>query len=116
MVDVVEAVAQTFDRTPEEIAMSRGTLERRVIAYLAFEDGLIPLRKIARALGVTSAGGISNLVRRCRREMVDDEQQRELVDTCRNRMRRRPPEFAFPRMNPPVTARRYHRLASRSRR
>jgi putative transposase len=114
--DVVEAVAKTFDTTPDAIAESRGALERRVVAYIAFEDGLVPLRSIARRFGVTSAGGISNLVSRCRREMRLDGELREIVETCRERMRRRPPPFGFPRLNPPVTARRYHRSASRSRR
>jgi putative transposase len=107
--DVVTAVAQTFDTTADAIASSHGSLERSLVAYLAFEDGLVPWRAIARRLGVTSAGGISTLVSRCRRELERDQEMRELVETCRKRMRRRPPPFAFPRQNPPVTARRYHR-------
>ncbi len=114
--DVFEAVARTFDTTPETIAEGRGTDERRLVAYIAFEDGLIPLRRIAKGLGVTSAGGISNLVARCRRELANDPHVRELVEACRSGMRRRPPPFGFPRLNPSVTARRYHRAASQTRR
>ena len=114
--DVAEAVAKTFDVTPEAIAEGRGTLERRLVAYIAFEDGLIPLRRIAKQLGVTSAGGISTLVARCRRELVLDPVVRDLVEDCRKRMRRRPPPFGFPRLNPPLTARRYHRAHSRTSR
>ncbi|HYM62020.1 MAG TPA: hypothetical protein VEZ11_14155, partial [Thermoanaerobaculia bacterium] len=114
--DVIEAVAQTFDTTAEAIIRGRRSLERRLIAYMAFEDGLIPLRTIARRLGVTSAGGISSLAARCRRELPNDVELRQLVEICRKRTRRRPPPFGFPRVDPPITARRYHRLPSRSRR
>jgi putative transposase len=113
--DVVEAAAKVFNVTREEIARGRGTLERRIVAYIAFEDGLIPLRAIAKELGVTSAGGISNLVSRCRTDLVEDTTVRDLVEGCRNVMRRRPPPFGLPRINPPLTARRYHRAPSRTR-
>ena len=114
--DVVEAVTQTFDTTGEAIRRERGTLARRVIAYLAFEDGLVPLRRIARGLGVTSAGGISNLAARCRSELAQDADLCELIEACRGRMKRRPPPFRFPIQTPPLTARRYHRAPTRSRR
>lgn len=114
--DILSAVATTFDTTQEMIIRSRGTLERRLVAWFAFEEGLIPLRNIARCLGLTSAGGISSLVSRCRDEIAHDHGLCALVDACRSRMRRRPPPFLFPPEDPPVTARRYHRAASRSRR
>jgi len=114
--DVMEAVAQTFDTTSEAMRESRGTLARRVTAYLAFEDGLIPLSRIARALGVTSAGGISDLAARCRTELAGDGDLRELVEAARGRMKRRPPPFLFPAQNPPITARRYHRATVQNRR
>ena len=113
---MIEAVAKTFDTTPEAIVEGRGTDERRLVAYIAFEDGLILLRRIAKGLGVTSAGGISDLVARCRRELTTDPHVWELVEACRSGMHRRPPLFGFPRFNPPVTARRYHRAASQTRR
>jgi putative transposase len=114
--DVVEAVAKTFDTTPEAISGSHGTVERRLVAYLAFEDGLVPLRRIARQLRLTSAGGVSNLVSRCRKELSRDSEMLSLAEACRGHMRRRPPPFLFPPLMPPVTARHYHRAASRSRR
>ncbi len=114
--DVVDAVAKTFDTTQESIRTERGTLERRLVAWFAFEEGLIPLRRIARELGVTSAGGISRQVSRCRRELRDDPEIRAIAEACRGRMRRRPPPFLFPPQVPPLTARRYHRAPSRSRR
>ena len=114
--DVVDAVAKTFDTTPEAVAGSHGTLGRRLVAYLAFEDGLVPLRRIARQLGLTSAGGVSTLVSRCRKELARDSEMLSLAEACRGHMRRRPPPFLFPPLTPPVTARHYHRAASRSRR
>ena len=114
--DVLSAVASTFDTTPEMIAAGHGTLERRLVAWFAFEEGLVPLRRIAKCLGLTSAGGISRLVSRCRKEITRDPAIRALAEACRGRMRRRPPPFVFPRELPPITARRYHRAASRSRR
>ena len=112
---VIEAVAAAFETTGEAIAAERGTLARRVVAYLAFEDGLVTQRKIARALGLTSAGGISGLASRCRRELKTNGRLREIVEDCRKRMRRRPPPFLFPKENPPITARRYHRSPAKSR-
>ena len=114
--DVLIAVATTFDTTPEAIAQSHGTLERRLVAWFAFEEGLVPLRRIAKRLGLTSAGGISKLVSRCRDEITHDSDTRTVADACRSRMRRKPPPFLFPPEVPPVTARRYHRVAARSRR
>ena len=110
--DVVTAVAQTFDTTREEIVRGRGTLERRIVAFIAFEEGLIQLRTIAKRLGVTSAGGISSLVSLCRRDLERDGTLRELVERCRTIMQRRDSPFRFPRQTPPVSVRRYHRAAS----
>ena len=115
--DVIEAVAKTFDTTAEEIRKERGTLPRRMSAWIAFEEGLIPLRRIARALGVTSAGGISNLVRRCSEELARDPAMRELAEACRARMKRRPPPvLQLPPGRTPLTARRFHRAPTVSRR
>ena len=114
--DVVDAVAQTFDTTPETIRLSHGTLERRLVAYFAFEEALVPLRRIAKRLGLTSAGGLSNLITRCRNEIIRDPEIRAIADVCRGRMRRRPPPFVLPREIPLLTARQYHRALSRSRR
>jgi putative transposase len=113
--DVLAAVASTFDTTPEAIAQAHGTVERRLVAWFAFEEGLVPLQRIARRFGLTSAGGISSLVSRCRKEIAGDTEIQALADACRNQMRRRPPPFLFPPEIPPITARHYHRAATRSR-
>ena len=114
--DVVETVAKTFDTTVEAIETGHGTLERRLVAWFAFEEGLVSLRRIASFLRLTSAGGVSTLVAQCRSEITNDCQIRGLADACRNRMRRRPPPFLFPPAIPPITARRFHRAVFRSRR
>ena len=113
---VSTAVDQTFDTTREVIASSHGTLERRILAYLAFEEGLIPLRQIAATLRLKSAGHVSDLVRRCRDEHQDDPAVRDLIEACRGRMRRNPPPFLLARPKPFPGARTYHRHPSRSRR
>ena len=115
--DVLEAVARTFDTTPTSIVEGHGTLERRLTAYLAFEEGLVPLRTIARRLLLSSAGGISGMVSRCRQELIRDAEIRELSEACKRRMRRRPPPpLLLPPSRPPVTARQFHRAKSRSTR
>lgn len=113
---VLDAVAKTFDTTPEAIKERHGTLDRRLVAYFAFEEALVPLRRIARSLGLKSAGGISQLVSRCRDEIIHDEEIRAVANACRSRMRRRPPAFLSPTEVTLLTARHYHRAAARSRR
>jgi putative transposase len=114
--DVLEAVASTFDMTPQAICESRGSLEQRLAAYFAFEEALAPLRRIGRKLGVTSAGHVSNLVARCRAELRSDPGLRELADACRSRMRRQPRPFLMFREVDSATARQSHRAPSRSTR
>lgn len=109
---VLNAVAQTFDTTVEEILVGRGSVARRLVSYFAFEEALIPLRTIAREMGVTSAGYISTLVARCRRELCEDASLRELAEACRRRMPRQQPPFVPRGESPARTARRYHRAAT----
>lgn len=109
-------MAQTFDTTLEEIATTHGTLERRIVAYPAFEEGLIPLRRIAAELRLKSTGHVSSLVRRCRDELVQETAVRDLIGVCRGRMRRGAPPFLLARYGPATGARSYHRAPARSRR
>src|SRR6201999_9043 len=48
----------------------RGGPIRRLIAWLAWNEGLLRLREIAAALGVRSTGYISSEIRRCEREFA----------------------------------------------
>ena len=113
---VSTAVTQVFDTTCDAISAGHGTIERKILAYLAFEDGLIPLRRIASALALRSAGHVSYLVRRCRDDLQQDATVRDLIAACRGRMKRRPPPFLLARHGSLVGARNYHRAPSRSRR
>jgi putative transposase len=111
--DVVEAVARTFDTTPATIRAERGGLARSLVAWLAFEDGLIRQPDIARDLGLRSAGGISALLGRVRTALSQDPALRDLLTACRQQMRcHTPPEFVLPPETPPPTMRGYHALAS----
>jgi len=114
--DVIDAVATTFDCPKERLLERARTLERRFIAWLAFDDGLIPLRSIARRFGRTSAGAVSSMVARCRRELARSGDLLDIAEACRRKMRRRPPPYLAPNLRPSPAARTYHRLPSRSRR
>lgn len=111
--DVIAAVAQVFDTNEDEISATHGTVERTLVAWFAFEEALVPLRTIARRLRLTSSGHVSTLIRRCRKELGKDATLRELAETCRARMKRRPPPFLLPDDDPLLrTARRYHRASA----
>jgi hypothetical protein len=45
---------------------------RRLIAWLGWHEGLVTLRSIAAALRLRSEGHVSNLIRRCDRELGSD--------------------------------------------
>jgi REP element-mobilizing transposase RayT len=114
--DVVEAVAAVVDVPVAATGHARGSLDRQLVAYFAFEEALVPLREIARKLGMLSAGGVSSLVARCRRQLARDAHLQEIVVACRNRMKRRPPPFVTLREIGARTARHYHRAGAISRR
>jgi putative transposase len=114
--DVLAAVASMFDTTSERIQTSHGTLERRLVAYIAFEEGLVPLRAIGRALGLRSPGGVSHLLRRCRDDLAGDTATVDLVAAIRKCVRRGPPPAFFLPERVIPTARNYHRAVARSRR
>lgn len=50
----------------------RGGPQRRLIAWLAWNEGLLRLREIAAALGLRSSGHVSTEIRRCQRELAAD--------------------------------------------
>lgn len=113
---MLDEVATSFDTTVEVIRDSHGTAERRLTAYLAFEEGLIPLRPIARDLGLRSAGGVSHPIRRCRDELARDPITRELLPVGVEPHATTAPPLLFPPKMPMLTARNYHRARSRPRR
>src|SRR5258708_643608 len=65
---VVDAVAKAAGTSAESIRETRGSVLRRLAAWIAWHEGLITLRSIAAGLRLRSEGHISNLIRRCDRE------------------------------------------------
>lgn len=110
--DVVTAVATAFDKDSDSIGQGRGTLDRMIVAYLAFQEGLLTQRQIAAHLRLTSAGAVSSLIKRTRDRLDADPPFRELLDACRKCMRRQ--QSQPPLLAPPVPARTRHRRGSRS--
>lgn len=69
---VVETVARVGE-LPREVVRSRsGGAWRRLIAWIGWYEGLVTLRTIAAALRLRSEGYVSQLIRRCERELASD--------------------------------------------
>jgi REP element-mobilizing transposase RayT len=79
---VIAAVAGAAAQA-EEIVRSRGGGPlRRLAAWLAWNEGLETLRTIAAALRLRSEGYVSNLIRRCERELGSDRLLLARFDTA----------------------------------
>lgn len=65
---IVDAVARAAGTSAALIRDTRGSVLRRLAAWIAWHEGLITLRSIAAGLRLRSEGHISNLIRRCDRE------------------------------------------------
>lgn len=97
LTEVLAVVAATFDTTVEQLqAPKRSTsMARSIAAFLAFEDGLCRQGDIATALGTPGRGSISTMVRRCRDALAASIELRQLVATCRSKMKCAPPPSAL---------------------
>ncbi|HEX8410317.1 MAG TPA: transposase, partial [Thermoanaerobaculia bacterium] len=69
---IVKTVAVVGSTSQEVVRSVRGGPLRRLIAWLGWHEGLITLRSIAAALRLRSEGYVSNLIRRCDRELAAD--------------------------------------------
>lgn len=69
---IVSAVAQAAGVTAEAVREVRGGSSRRLVAWIGWHEGLVTLRTIAASLRMRSEGHISNLIRRCDRELGSD--------------------------------------------
>jgi REP element-mobilizing transposase RayT len=69
---IVETVAVIGSTSQEAVRSVRGGPLRRLIAWIGWHEGLITLRSIAAALRLRSEGYVSNLIRRCDRELAGD--------------------------------------------
>ncbi len=70
---VIAAVAEVGAQATETVRSKGGGALRRMVAWIAWNEGLVTLRSIAAALRLRSEGYISNLIRRCERELNTDE-------------------------------------------
>jgi putative transposase len=70
---VIAAVAEAGAQVKEIVRSRGGGPLRRLVAWLAWNEGTETLRTIAAALRLRSEGYVSNLIRRCERELNDDE-------------------------------------------
>jgi REP element-mobilizing transposase RayT len=66
---VVNAVAEVGAQATEIVRSKGGGPLRRLVAWLAWNEGLETLRTIAAALRLRSEGYVSNLIRQCGREL-----------------------------------------------
>jgi len=79
---IVDAVAKAAGTSAASIRETRGSLLRRLAAWIAWHEGLITLRSIAAGLRLRSEGHISNLIRRCDREFGLSETLLGYLDTA----------------------------------
>lgn len=69
---IVKTVAVIGSTSREALRSVKGGQLRRLVAWLGWHEGLATLRSIAAALRLRSEGYVSNLVRRCDRELASD--------------------------------------------
>ncbi len=69
---VIAAVAEAGAQAKEIVRSRGGGPLRRLAAWIAWNEGLETLRTIAAALRLRSEGYVSNLIRRCERELDTD--------------------------------------------
>ena len=80
MHQILEAVAENASVTAATIREKRGIVLRSLAAWLAWNEGLLPLRSIAAALRLRSEGHVSNLIRRCEQAFATDRALLALMD------------------------------------
>ena len=69
MHQIVAAVARASGETPSSIRSRRGGVVRQLVSWIGWHEGLVTLRSIAASLRLRSEGHISNLIKRCEREL-----------------------------------------------
>lgn len=88
---VLEAVATTFDSTAAVVCTRALPAARMLAAWLGWHDGLLRLRQIRAAFRLRSNGTISDLIRRCARELGRDPVLRVAEAACRGLLSGAPP-------------------------
>jgi len=79
LVEVVRAVARAFGVNPNAIRKGRGGAARMLAAWIGWQGAILELRPIAAALLLRSSGHVSNLVRKCERELARDTLLQQLA-------------------------------------
>jgi hypothetical protein len=77
---VVTAVARAVGTTVESLRMTGATEARALAAWIGWNEGLLTLALIAAGLRLRSEGTISNLIRRCDRELGENRALLEKLD------------------------------------
>jgi REP element-mobilizing transposase RayT len=88
---VVDAVAKTFECTSAAVCTRAIPAARMLAAWLAWHEGLLRLRQIRAAFRLRSNGTISDLIRRCARELERDAVLRIAANACRALLSGAPP-------------------------
>ncbi len=88
---VVEAVAKTFESTADAVGSRAQPSARMLAAWLGWNEGLLRLREIRAAFRLRSCGTISDLIRRCAREVERDPRLRMAARACRALLSGAPP-------------------------
>jgi putative transposase len=70
---VIAAVAEAGAQAAETVRSRVGGPLRRMVAWIAWNEGLVTLRTIAAALRLRGEGYVWNLIRRCERELNADK-------------------------------------------
>jgi REP element-mobilizing transposase RayT len=70
--EIVKTVAILSSTSQETVRSVRGGMLRRLIAWIGWHEGLVTLRSIAATLRLRSEGYVSNLIRRCDRELASN--------------------------------------------
>lgn len=77
---VLQAVSRAAGVSASSIRSARGGILRPLAAWLGWFEGWITLRSIAASLRLRSEGHISNLIRRCGRELASNRELLRLLD------------------------------------
>lgn len=83
MRQVVAAVARTFDTTADVVCTRAVPSARMLAAWLGWHEGLLRLTQIRAPLRLRSNGTISDMIRRCARELERDPLLRIAATGCR---------------------------------
>ena len=84
---VVTAVAECLAIDEGLIRDGRGGMPRMLTAWLGFHEGLSTNAEIAAALRMRSSGHVSDLIRKCDRELSANIDAREVIDRCLSTLR-----------------------------